>query len=156
MPYGFNEEVEFKIYSQIGELYRETVLGKNSKKQDKNIPSFNTYLEWKEYFINKFFRSFDWNCNFTHYLNRKRRTNEKIVDLIKSVVVPIYIGEISCLITIYQSNEIQISICTEIIMLLSAIIITVISSFWLIHKYTSRTQFYMDCIGIIKKKYQSS
>lgn len=148
-PYGFDEKVEYKIYNQIGEEYRRTVLGKKEKKQVKILPSFVTYLEWKGYFINKFSKSRDWDCNFAHYLNRKLRTNEKIVDLIKCIAVPIYISEISCLLIIYQSGEIQISISTQIAMLFVAIIITVIASFWLIHIYSSRTHFYMDCIDII-------
>lgn len=149
-PYGFDEKVEYKIYNQIGEAYRITVLGKKEKKQIKILPSFDTYLEWKGYFISKFSKSCDWNCNFTHYLSKKLRKNKRIVDLIKSVVVPIYIGEFSCLITIYQSNSVKIPICVQIAMLFVAIIITVIVSFWLIHIHSSRTHFYVDCIDIIE------
>lgn len=149
-PYDFDEKVEYREYSQIGEEYRKRFLNKKikGKDKDKENSSLDTYLEWKRYFIEKFSRRCDWNCNFLHYLKRRLRINERKVDLVKTVAVPIYISEFSCLMTIYQSNEMKIPIYVQIAMLFSAITVTVIATFCLIHMYSSRICFYTDCINI--------
>lgn len=72
-PYGFDEKVEYKIYSHIGEGLRKVVLGKGVRKKNENYPSFDSYMEWKKYFVNKFSGGSDWNGNFSHYLNKKLR-----------------------------------------------------------------------------------
>lgn len=150
-PYGFDEKNEYKIYRQIGEEYRKAILGKKIKKQINNVHSFDTYLEWKEYFINKFSKSCSWNCNFYHYLNEKYRICQRKLELYVSVAVPIYVGEISCLITIYQSDEIELTICQQLFMLLVAIILTIVISFISIRRCSCKMHFLADCKSIIDK-----
>lgn len=142
-PYYFDEKNEYYIYTRIGERYREAFLGKEKKSYDSF--EFKNYIEWKTYFIKKFINSDNNDINFQRFLNRRMRRFMRNLDLVRSVAVPIYVGEFSCLISIFQSNKIQLSIT----MLLVAIVINVIVIFYLIHVYSSKVSFYEDCIDIV-------
>ncbi len=144
-PYGFDEKVEYKIYSQIGENYRKKFAGKKTNNID-NI-TFDKYSEWEKYFKDKFFKG-DYNAiNFDHYLNRMHRRYIRNIELYKAIAIPIYVGEFQCLITIYQSNATLLILNA---MLLLAIALTVFFSFYFIFKNSIRATFFEDCIKIIE------
>lgn len=144
-PYGFDEKVEYEVYSHIGEAYRKKNTGKKPNNKD-NI-SFDRYSEWEKYFNKKFLKG-DYNArNFEHYLNRMHRRYIRNIEVYKAVAIPVYIGEFQGLITIYQSSTTLIMLNA---MLLLAIALTIFFSSYSIFKYSNRVNFYTDCIKIVE------
>lgn len=150
IPYNFDEKYEYRVYSRIGRKYIKEFKSKKTRKRIVKYPEFDKYLEWENYFKDKFIKNNDNDCNFLHYLNRKFRTNKVKLELCKTVVVPVYVGEFTGLMAIYQSDKIIIPIDQQIIMLFSAIILTLIFCFWFICYFNNKVSFYNDCIDIIK------
>lgn len=146
-PYGFDERVEYKIYSQIGERHRKEFLGKMKKREEKFL-MFDKYSEWERYFIDKFLKGESNDCNIQHYLIRKLRMQKRCEELYKTVVVPIYVLLVSAIVSMYSSKNYSIS--QLINALLVGIIIILVASLFSIQFYSTRKCFYKDCINIIE------
>lgn len=149
-PYGFDEKVEYKIYAKIGKRYYKEYSRKKVRKRSKKIIEFNKYIEWENYFAEKFSLSANNECNFYHYLMRELRLQQKLEDVIKTLVIPTYLTLITVMLTIYSTQnfpfyELCIALILGLVMVLSI-------SMYFLYKYSRRVDFYNDCIKIIEAK----
>lgn len=145
-PYNFDEEIEYKIYSNIRERYNRKFLGKKTKVH-KEYPDFDKYTEWETYFKNKFLTEISDECEFKYYLNDRLRVYQGLVDIGKSVVTPILIALITIVLTIYST--IGLSFIALICSLLVGMILIMISLMCIIWEHGRKVNFFEDCINII-------
>ena len=85
LPYGFD-------YTK--ELYTYKMVGKNKKNMKYSAKSFSKYSEWESH-INEFYEKQKNYENFDKFLIRMKRNKENMVDLLKSIVIPMEIAMIS-------------------------------------------------------------
>ena len=87
--YGFNTQYEFNTYKKIGKDY-----GKLPRYEEK-YTICNTYSDWEKYVKMKLPLNILNYEDFIHWLNNQLRFSKEMLDLIRGVLVPIYITLIS-------------------------------------------------------------
>lgn len=145
-PYNFDEKIEYKIYKNIGGRYRREFTGKKLK-TNKKYPDFNTYLEWEMYFKNKFSKGARNDCNFKHYLNKELLMNQRFLEIAKSLAIPVYICEITALVTVYSAIDKLNEMSDYVVLIIT--IFTIIFGFNIISHFDKKVIFLKDCINII-------
>lgn len=148
-PYNFDKKHEYRIYNEVGKRYFKNFMGKKIRRNDVKYSKFNKYLEWENYFKEKFVKNDDNDCNFLHYLIGELRDCERMEEIIKVLLVPVYIAMITLMITIF---DIVLSFEDLYFLLLSGMIIIIIVCMLCYYKNNDKINFYRDCIKIIDDK----
>lgn len=149
-PYGFDEKFEYKIYAKIGKRYYKEYNRKKVRKRSKKIIEFDKYIEWENYFAEKFSLSTNNKCNFCHYLIKELRLQQKFVDVIKTLVIPSYLAVITVMLTIYSAQGLSFHVLY--LTLMWGLVMVLSISMYLLYKHSMRVDFYNDCIKVIEAK----
>lgn len=152
MPYNFDEKYEYKTYINVGMKYKNSFLAKKQKEYPDEYLDVDNYTAWKDHFINQYLKrvTSDSVCNFAHYLNRELRRINKNLDCIKTLALPVWILEITGIITIATTDDNKKPIFVGFILSILLLIFIVV---FLINRYTAKINFYTDCIRIIERYY---
>lgn len=147
-PYKFDYSSEFKYYRAVG---------RNWKKKKDNKQSCDTYIEWKEYFINKFVKNLDVTnssnniINFEKYLKKELVSANVYYEAVKVIECPVFITEIAiCLEKVLGATTIK-AFLIGMIGMLDLLLVTLLIAVILLKKYYEKVCFYEDCIEIIEE-----
>lgn len=141
-PYGFNINEEYEFYKGIC----------------NNPSTAPTYAKWKEHILSHIINIDNEkksnSYNLKHYLINNHRTSKNKLNMMVSILVPIYIFLLTLFFTFYNeiftcSNEINLptTIVSEIIF----IMLLLITFIWLYIRLSTYVNFYDDIIDIIDK-----
>lgn len=141
-PYGFNINEEYEFYKGIC----------------NNPSTAPTYTKWKEHILSHIINIDNEkksnSYNLKHYLINNHRTSKNKLNMMVSILVPIYIFLLTLFFTFYNeiftcSNEINLptTIVSEIIF----IMLLLITFIWLYIRLSTYVNFYDDIIDIIDK-----
>lgn len=162
MPYFFNYKYERRTYKYIGKDYGNHIIANKGyvrnitrwfRKQlyNKNESKYkfcNTYEDWKRYLLEMPIYSGTDRENAIRYLNNHKRLCEMGLDLIKILLIPIYIAIFSVFMSLADGQSVIL------IMLLPLVII--LASAYLIYKETSDACFYSDYIKCLENNWDIS
>lgn len=139
-PYGFNINKEYEFYKGIC----------------NNPSTAPSYAKWKEHILSHIINIDNEkksnSYNLKHYLINNHRTSKNKLNMMVSILVPIYIFLLTLFFTFYNeiftcSNEINLptTIVSEIIF----IMLLLITFVWLYIRLSTYVNFYDDIIDII-------
>lgn len=139
-PYGFNINKEYEFYKGIC----------------NNPSTAPSYAKWKEHILSHIINIDNEkksnSYNLKHYLINNHRTSKNKLNMMVSILVPIYIFLLTLFFTFYNeiftsSNEINLptTIVSEIIF----IMLLLIAFVWLYIRLSTYVNFYDDIIDII-------
>lgn len=139
-PYGFNINKEYEFYKGIC----------------NNPSTAPTYAKWKEHILSHIINIDNEkksnSYNLKHYLINNHRISKNKLNMMVSILVPIYIFLLTLFFAFYNeiftcSNEINLptTIVSEIIL----IMLLLIAFVWLYIKLSTYVNFYDDIIDII-------
>ncbi len=144
--YNFDYTNELKIHSIYGlEKYNKKLMGDKAKNPPKGIKYYRNYTEWKEHIKEQIDKQildiennkdkYDLNIskciNFKRYLKEYIRIQEVYIDGIKTVLIPIELGLITCFIdnpptAPLATNATEVSfVSTPIVKLMTCIILSI-------------------------------
>lgn len=159
-PYGLDLEYERKTYKHIGLDYgdRKTAdigwlfnfsrfLRKKKNMKQKKYAFCNTYSEWeihvKSILPKRKYCNYDDMCK---WLNNVKNSAESDLEVIKSVLIPVYIALFSMyelFMTDIVTNKLDVMIVT--------LVIAVFASTVILYNAINKVQFYKDFIDVVVK-----
>lgn len=142
VPYKFNEKKEYKTYLNISKQYIKYYKG---KKINNKYPTLNKYTDWKKYFIKKFLKYFYNHGDFKHYLIAKLRINQRNLEILRAIVVPIYVALITVLLNLSDEND-PMGLKLFVFFL---IVFMVVFQLCMACKLDRKINFLKDCIDIV-------
>ena len=157
-PYGFDMNYEFNTYRNVGKDYgtrKDANLGlllnirryirKCIKNKHQKVYKFcHTYTEWENHV--KSIIPYD-SANYDdmlHWLYRRRRDAECILEATKAILIPIYIA----LLGIKEISGLDLNIIEYLCM----IVVVVIASIVALDEAKEKVDFYEDFIEIVEMK----
>lgn len=139
-PYGFNINKEYEFYKGIC----------------NNPSTAPSYAKWKEHILSHIINIDNEkksnSYNLKHYLINNHRTSKNKLNMMVSILVPIYIFLLTLFFTFYNeiftcSNEINLP--TTIVLEIIFIMLLLIAFVWLYIRLSTYVNFYDDIIDII-------
>lgn len=148
IPYTFDEQYEYNVYDSIGKKCEEEFTYRK-KRGGKEFRDFDKYLEWEEYFSQKYSKGYYHDCNFIHYLIRKQRMYQQGKELSKVLMIPICIAMVTVMTTINlnQNDSIEFLFLSFLIGMFASVIPCL--TFYI--KHQKKEDFYNDCIEVMNK-----
>lgn len=153
MPYGFDENYEYKTYRNIGKDYGDSrtanaghienikrYFRKKVNKTQKYYATCDTYTQWKNY-IKKNTEKYQMDIeNYKHWLIKQQCYYEERLELIKIILIPLYIFGLTVLVE-KETNNVQILYATIIVETIMCI---------LVMRDTKKSSFYKNYIEILE------
>lgn len=154
-PYGFDEKYEYKTYKNIGKDYGDRKIAdvgffenvkryfrRKTNRKQKQYAMYNTYEQWKKHVkknIERYPLSIE---NYKHWLIKQQRYYQERLELIKIILIPLYIFMLTVLAEQEKSS----------IQLLYATILAETMMCLLVMNDTKKSLFYKDYIEIMDEK----
>lgn len=155
-PYDFDIDYEIETYKHIGKKV------KKSHRNRKLYSICNTYSEWEKHVKNTLHIEILNYGDFIHWLNEKLRQAETFVEIIKCVLIPIYIALISVLDSFFPNIDQQMSLQMslrmslrmyqngKVFVSLAIIAVVVFFSVSILNNEMQKVSFWKDYIKIAK------
>ena len=151
-PYDFEYKYEYGIYERIGIKYRNihgkrirrwvsTIFRKLSRK--KPYPILHTYSDWEEHILKKIPENKRQCKNIMHWMIEQERLEHTHLNILSTVLIPIYIALLSLLEYFGVKN---------LFGLISFIIVIAPVSYAILYLQTCKVEFWNDVIEIVKNK----
>ena len=143
MIYGIDIDYEYETYRNVGVDYK---IGKWKK-----YLSCCTYSEWENHINSIVEREMPVYNDFLHWLYGKRNEEIKNLEIVKAVLIPVYIA----LITLFDTllgNFLSSNPITNSFLLIFLLIVIVIVSTCILYKSIEKKHFFDDFIEIVKKR----
>lgn len=169
-PYFFDIKYEKRTYKHIGQDYGDRRTADKGwirnflrwyrkrlyNTKESKYKFCNTYEEWRLYlFERRFCNTYD-KQNIIKFLNKQKRTNEKIFESIKTIIIPIYIALYSGTITIMDKFSVEMEVAESgskelisLCMIIMTLFIISVSFYW-IFQHKNDIYFYEDYIDCLK------
>lgn len=158
MPYFFNYKYERKTYKFIGKDYGDSKTAHKGffrnvarwwrlhigNKYESKYKRCDTYNEWRDYVLNKSFYSKHDLDNAIRYFKGKKQTTEILYDIIKTLIIPIYIALFSVTMSLAKEQSPW--------WIISFTLIILAISMGLIVKYRNEVFFYQAYIECLENR----
>lgn len=157
-PYGIDMKYEYKTYKYVGKDYGDRKsasrgwvgnlkrwLRKKKNKKQGRYAICNTYTQWEEHVKNVIKKEMINYEDFIHWMYEERNKAETELEIIKLVLVPIYIALIAPFCGNMSLNE-------EVITFAGIVIIIEIIAMLVLIAAKKKMNFYNDITELIKKE----
>ena len=155
-PYFFDYKYERKTYKCIGKDYGDSVTANKGwirnftrwyrkyvyNREETKYKICNTYTEWKQYLLEKPFYNESDKENAIRYLCDQKRIADMILDIVKILIIPIYIALYSVTISLLDEQSLW--------EMIGFMICLIVVSAYLIIKYGEDVSFYKDYVECLK------
>lgn len=160
-PYNFDVKYEYRTYKNIGVNHRlEFLAGKSLiykikkfirnciNQKEKRYRNFDTYLQWKEYFVDKMPKDSVNRINLYHYLKESRDNTQFLTNEGETVAVPIYVAFLSISTALFIEEKYPSIIIILTMLFLMLWIFDIVEK--MLRLFITRSSFYQECMNVLK------
>ena len=173
-PYGLDMQYEFQTYKSVGQDYgnwktanlglwfnlKRLVRKYITNKKEKHYKRCDTYTEWKAHITEILPKGLNSYEDMLHWLYRERRREERFLEAVKAILIPVYIALLGIMDFIVPvssgigemgSLETELSNSGNIWCFIIFIITIVIASTKVLAESKKKVDFYADFISIAEE-----
>ena len=174
-PYGLDMRYEFNTYKHVGMDYgnRKTanlgwflnLMRFNRKcitnRKEKNYKVCDTYTEWKRHIKEMLPNGSDNYEDMLHWLHREKRREERLLEAIKAILIPVYIAFLGIIqfvepfsvISVEDGSiEMMVYNVVKILFFIIFMLIIVIVSAKALRDAAEKVDFYVDLISMAEEQ----